>query len=182
MSWSSGSSSIETIRPRSDTWLYHESTPSAVSATRGSRRMKRRRTRLSSMLRRTRAPSQSYQVAAVWGEPSGRSVATTAGFGRRRNSSTSGGSGRLGTLRPHRDRGVVWRFGRSEPELPDAAHADYGRGRHHDPHGADPEVGRHPDQVGGRAGEGVAGRQERHRAHPVVGAHAGELLGGDLLL
>jgi hypothetical protein len=45
------------------------------------------------MFRSTRSPSQRYHVATVCGEPSGRSEATTAGFGRRRNSSISGGSG-----------------------------------------------------------------------------------------
>src|SRR5213596_2932155 len=49
------------------------------------------------MFRSTRPSSQSYQVGTLCGEPSGRSVATTAGFGRRRNSSTSGGTGTLGT-------------------------------------------------------------------------------------
>src|SRR5207249_4670491 len=46
-----------------------------------------------SMLSKTRSPSQSYQVATVWGEPFRRSDATTAGLGRRRNSSTSAGTG-----------------------------------------------------------------------------------------
>ena len=45
------------------------------------------------MLRRTRPSSQSYQVAAVCGSPVGLTVATTAGFGRARNASTSGGTG-----------------------------------------------------------------------------------------
>jgi hypothetical protein len=51
------------------------------------------------MFKSTRPSSQSYQVAAVCGEPSGRSVATTAGFAFARNSSTSGGTGTGGTLR-----------------------------------------------------------------------------------
>src|SRR5205814_1821992 len=55
------------------------------------------RRRLSSMFSRTSPSSQSYQVATLCGDPSGRSVATTAGFGRRRNSSTSGGTGVGGT-------------------------------------------------------------------------------------
>ena len=46
------------------------------------------------MLRKIRPSSQSYQVAAVCGEPLGLTVATTAGFGRARNASTSGGTGR----------------------------------------------------------------------------------------
>src|SRR5919108_6239112 len=49
------------------------------------------------MFRSTRPSSQSYQVAAVCGEPSGLSVAITAAFGCARNSSTSGGTGALGT-------------------------------------------------------------------------------------
>src|SRR5205085_4339371 len=51
----------------------------------------------SSMLRKIRSPSQSYQVGTVCGEPSRRIVAITAGFGARRSSSTSGGSGGVGT-------------------------------------------------------------------------------------
>ena len=53
------------------------------------------------MLRRARPPSQSYHVATVCGEPSGRIVATTAGFGSRRKSSSSGGSGTGGTAEPY---------------------------------------------------------------------------------
>src|SRR3954468_20037229 len=49
------------------------------------------------MLRRTRPCSQSYQVAAVWGAPLGLTVATTAGFGRARKASISGGTGTRGT-------------------------------------------------------------------------------------
>ncbi|HKN63632.1 MAG TPA: hypothetical protein VJV76_04800 [Gaiellaceae bacterium] len=48
------------------------------------------------MFRRTRPSSQSYQVAAVWGAPLGLTVATTAGFGRARKASTSGGTGTRG--------------------------------------------------------------------------------------
>ena len=48
------------------------------------------------MLRRTRPSSQSYQVAAVCGSPVGLTVATTAGFGRARKASTSGGTGTRG--------------------------------------------------------------------------------------
>ena len=43
--------------------------------------------------------SQSYQVAAVWSSPSGRIVATTHGFGRRRNSWSSDGRGATGMRR-----------------------------------------------------------------------------------
>src|SRR5436309_15588119 len=50
------------------------------------------------MFSRTRPSSQSYQVAAVCGEPSGRTVATTAGFGRARNSEMSCGMGVRGML------------------------------------------------------------------------------------
>src|SRR5579884_426916 len=49
------------------------------------------------MLSRTRPSSQSYQVAAVCGVPSGRTVPTTAGLGRARKASSSGGTGRRGT-------------------------------------------------------------------------------------
>src|ERR687888_285369 len=49
------------------------------------------------MFSSTRPSSQSYHVAAVCGEPSGRSVAITAAFGCARNSSTSAGTGTLGT-------------------------------------------------------------------------------------
>src|SRR3954452_19158934 len=49
------------------------------------------------MLRRTRPCSQSYQVAAGWGAPLGLTVATTAGFGRARKASISGGTGTRGT-------------------------------------------------------------------------------------
>src|SRR6266516_131085 len=98
MSARSGSSSIETMRPIRLTWLYQLSSSRTVSAARGSRRMNRRRRRLSSMFSSTRPFSHSYQVGTVWGEPSGRSVATTAGFGRDRNSPIFGGTGTRGTL------------------------------------------------------------------------------------
>src|SRR5438874_4027879 len=57
-----------------------------------------RRNRDASMLTRIRSPSQSYHVAAVCGEPSGRTVAITAGLAFRSIASTSGGSGGFGTL------------------------------------------------------------------------------------
>src|ERR1022692_3210822 len=50
------------------------------------------------MFSSTRPSSQSYQVAAVCGVPSGRMVATTAGFGFARKASTSGGTGTGGTV------------------------------------------------------------------------------------
>ena len=91
------SSSVGGCEIAAETCRYHESASRTVRATRGSRRRNRRRSRVSSMFRRTRPSSQSYQVGAVCGEPSGRSVATTAGFGLRRNSSMSGGTGAAGT-------------------------------------------------------------------------------------
>src|SRR5262245_42404108 len=93
MSRSLSSFSNETTCPRRLTWRYQSSSSSTVSATRGSWRMNRSRSRLSSMFTRMRPGSQSYQVATVCGEPSRRSEAITAGFGRRRNSSTSAGTG-----------------------------------------------------------------------------------------
>src|SRR5919198_421261 len=57
------------------------------------------------MFRSTRPSSQSYQVAAVCGEPSDPRVATIAGFGRARKASTSGGTGTRGTPRSLRIRG-----------------------------------------------------------------------------
>src|SRR5439155_6287724 len=93
MSCSPRSSSRDATRPRRLTWRYQSSASSTVSATRGSRRMNRSLSLAWSMLSKTRSPSQSYQVATVWGEPFRRSDATTAGLGRRRNSSTSAGTG-----------------------------------------------------------------------------------------
>src|SRR5579885_1612743 len=49
------------------------------------------------MFSRTRPSSQSYQVAAVCGFPAGLTVPTTAGLGRARKASSSGGTGRRGT-------------------------------------------------------------------------------------
>src|SRR3954447_11494571 len=48
------------------------------------------------MFTSTRPSSQRYQVAALCGEPSGLTDAMTAGFGRRRKSSTSAGTGGFG--------------------------------------------------------------------------------------
>jgi hypothetical protein len=53
------------------------------------------------MFRRIRPSTQSYQVATECGEPSGRTVATTAGFGCFRNSSISGGTGGGGIPRAY---------------------------------------------------------------------------------
>src|SRR5579884_4419828 len=49
------------------------------------------------MFSRTRPSSQSYQVAAVCGFPAGLTVPTTAGLGRARKASSSGGTGGRGT-------------------------------------------------------------------------------------
>jgi hypothetical protein len=51
------------------------------------------------MFTRIRPSSQSYQVAAVYGAPSERTVAMTAAFGLLRNSTSSAGSGAGGTAR-----------------------------------------------------------------------------------
>ena len=64
-----------------------------VSETRGSARRCARRRRPSSMFTSTRPSSQSYHVATVTGEPSGRTVAMTAAFGFARKASSSGGRG-----------------------------------------------------------------------------------------
>src|SRR5919204_2887525 len=49
------------------------------------------------MFSSTRPASQSYHVGTLCGDPSGRRVATTAGFACARNWSTSGGTGTGGT-------------------------------------------------------------------------------------
>src|SRR5215213_4330851 len=54
-----------TARPSRLRCEYQLSFPSTVSATRGSRRMKRSRSRVSAMLTSTRPSSQSYQVNGV---------------------------------------------------------------------------------------------------------------------
>jgi hypothetical protein len=53
----------------------------AVSETRGSLRMWSSRLRVSAMFTSTRPFSHRYQVAAVWGEPSGSVVPMTDGLG-----------------------------------------------------------------------------------------------------
>src|SRR5437667_5652327 len=108
-------------------WPYQLRSSSTVRAARGSRRKNRSRSLLSSMFSSTRPFSQSYQVGAVCGEPSGRSVATTAGFARERNSSTSAGTGTVGTgvSLGGGDRGRELGFGQLdglEPEVPHVAH------------------------------------------------------------
>src|SRR3954463_11409879 len=96
MSLNSGSSRISATRPNSVTCRYHAAPSITVTDTRGSRRMCFSRIRVESMLTSMRSPSQSYQVTAVCGEPSCRSVAMTAGLALRRSRSTSGGSGSFG--------------------------------------------------------------------------------------
>src|SRR4029077_20837117 len=68
-----------------------------VRLTFGLLRIQPRRLRTSSMLTSNSPSSQSYQVATVMGNPSGRTQAMTAAFGRLRNSTTVGGSLRVGT-------------------------------------------------------------------------------------
>jgi hypothetical protein len=63
---------------------------------RGSFRRLRARRLPATMLNSTLPSSQSYQVAVVAGDPSGRTVATTAGRGARTKRSNSGGSGGVG--------------------------------------------------------------------------------------
>src|SRR6187431_785550 len=99
MSSNSVSSTSSATRPSRFTCRYQLSASSTVSDRRGSRRRNASLARLSSMFRSTREPSHRYHVATECGEPSGRTVATTAGLGRRRSSSTSGGNGSVGTAR-----------------------------------------------------------------------------------
>src|SRR5581483_4259855 len=104
----SGSGSIDSIRPSRLTWSYASPSESTVSAARGSARMCASRSRLKRMFRSTRPSSQSYQVAAVCGAPSGRRVAITARYGFASTAATSGGTGALGIrlLRPAREPAV----------------------------------------------------------------------------
>src|SRR5581483_5686590 len=101
------------------------------------------------MFRRMRPSSQSYQVAAVCGVPLGLTVATTAGFGRARNASTSGGTGTGGTLPSllSGDRHGVGRL--LELDLAHGAEPDDEQGAHDDPTSRDdevrPEADRHRD-------------------------------------
>src|SRR5947208_9456809 len=104
------------------------------------------------MLRSTRPSSQSYRVAAVWGVPLGLTVPTTAGFGRARKASISGGTGTRGTraslLRGHR-----YRFGPFvEANLADSAQPDHEQGAHDDPGCGDHEVGIEADDHRDRPG------------------------------
>src|ERR1041385_4643438 len=114
------------------------------------------------MLRKTRPSSQSYQVAAVWGSPRGLTVATTAGFGRARKASTSGGTGTRGMppslLSDHR-LGVGRRV---ELELAHRAQPDHEQGAHDDPAGGEDEVRLEADGHRDRPRERVARRQEDH--------------------
>src|SRR5262249_46659285 len=129
------------------------------------------------MFRKTRPSSQSYQVAAVWGAPRGLTVATTAGFGRARKASTSGGTGTGGTP-PSLLSGRRHRVGlRVEPDLAHRTQADDEEGADDDPDRAEHEVGLEADQTGDGPGQGVAGGQEDHRSHPAVRRDARELLG-----
>src|SRR5262245_51528385 len=134
------------------------------------------------MLRKTRPSSQSYQVAAVWGAPLGLTVATTAGFGRARKVSTSGGTGTGGT-RSSLLSGYGYRVGWVvQADLAHRAQADHEQGAHHDPAGGDQEVRLEPDRHRDRPGERVAGGEEDHRSHPAVRRDARELLRRDLAL
>src|SRR5438876_1870844 len=134
------------------------------------------------MFRRTRPSSQSYQVAAVWGVPLGLTVATTAGLGRARNASTSGGTGTGGT-RPSLLSGDGQGVGAViEPDLAHRAEPDDEQRARDDPGGRDDEVRLDTDRHRDRPGERVARREEDHRAHPAVRGDAGELLGRDVAL
>src|SRR6476660_3190768 len=106
MSARSGSGSIETTGPRSVTWRPQLSPSNTVSEICGRSRRWPRRARLTSMLSSRRPSTQSYQVAAECGVPSLRTVATTAGFGRRTTSS-SRAYGAVGSSR----RSVLLEFG-----------------------------------------------------------------------
>src|SRR5579884_4440464 len=98
------------------------------------------------MLRRTRPSSQSYQVAAVWGAPLGLTVATTAGLGRARKASISGGTGTRGmgpSLLSGHGRGV----GRLlEPDVAHGTQAGHEECADDDPRGREHEVGPEPDE------------------------------------
>src|ERR1700757_2141234 len=111
------------------------------------------------MLRKIRPSSQSYQVAAVWGAPLGLTVPTTAGFGRARKSSTSGGTGTAGmrpTLLSGRGHGVGSVV---ELDLSHRAQADDEQGADHDPRGCEHEVRLEPDRRCDRPRERITGRQ-----------------------
>src|SRR6185295_16659601 len=102
MSLRSGSSS-SAMRPWSVMWRYHESPSRMVSDTRGSLRRYPRRLRPSSMFTSARPSSQTYQVATVFGLPSGATVPMIDGFGLRKTFWSASGSGGLGiVVRPTR--------------------------------------------------------------------------------
>src|SRR6476660_8146909 len=96
------------------------------------------------MFKSTRPSSQSYQVAAVCGEPSGRSFATTAGFALARNASTSGGTGTGGTGRNLCGSGERRRLDcLIERELPDTAKPDNDERADDHPAGAEEQISPH---------------------------------------
>src|SRR5436853_3414478 len=117
------------------------------------------------MFSSTRPSSQSYQVAAVCGEPSGRSVATTAGFGFARNSSSSGGTGTDGTPENLRGRGERRRLDRLiQRQLANAAKPNDDERAPDHPTGPEEQVPAHSHERRDRPSERIAGREEHHRA------------------
>src|SRR5690242_18874797 len=125
------------------------------------------------MFRKTRPSSQSYQVAAEWGVPRGLTVATTAGFGRARNASTSGGTGTRGTSSTLLSRNELRVGPLVESNLSKHPQTDDEQGAHDYPAGGDVQVGLEADRHRDRAGKRVARRQEDHCAHPAIGGYAG---------
>src|SRR5690242_7056287 len=75
----------------------YQSSSKIVRLTFGLERIRPSRALFASMLTTKRPSSQSYHVATVIGNPSGRIDAMIAAFGRLRNSTTSGG--KVSTLR-----------------------------------------------------------------------------------
>ena len=74
-------------------------------------------------------------------------------------------------------------LGLVEPaEVADAGHEQHGQRGDDEVADRDPERRRDPDRIRHRAGEDQPEREERERAHPVPGAHAGEGLLRDVLL
>src|SRR3954451_11166606 len=92
-------SSSRLMVPCSVMWRYQESPSRTVIETRGFCRRYSRRLRPSSMFTTTRPSSQRYQVATVFGAPSGVTEPMIAGFGLASTRWSSSGSGGLGMAR-----------------------------------------------------------------------------------
>src|SRR4051794_17183158 len=163
-------SSSSVARPCSVMCRYHRSPSRTVSETRGSWRRYSRRLRPSSMFTSTRPSSQRYQVATVFGLPSGRTVPMMDGLGLASTCWSSSGSGGLGmVLRGTRSLRDGARGGEVDLDgVPDVRRVAAGE------HDADRRAG----AIGGVEDERVARAQARLRereapeavAHPRVGA------------